>query len=123
MHPRAAAWFARRTSHWQDWPVEDLAARKGDRLVSVVLPALDEEATVGAIVASLVGLRARTRLVDEIIVIDSGSGDDTAAVAAAAGAVVAHRDEILPGYGSRPGKGEALWKALAVATGDIIVYV
>ena len=55
--------------------------------------------------------------------IDSGSVDDTAEVAAAAGASVYHRDAILPEYGTQPGKGEVLWKALAVATGDIICYV
>ena len=91
--------------------------------MSVVLPALDEEPTVGEIVAGVRGLAARTGLVDEVLVIDSGSVDRTAAVAAAAGATVYHRDEILPELGSRPGKGEVLWKALAVASGDILVYV
>jgi glucosyl-3-phosphoglycerate synthase len=123
MHPGAAAWFARRTSHWRDWPVDELIARKDGQPVSVVLPALDEEPTVGEIVSALVKLRDDTGLLDEVVVIDSGSVDATAAVATAAGAVVHHRDEILPGYGSRPGKGEALWKALAVTTGELIVYV
>jgi glucosyl-3-phosphoglycerate synthase len=123
MHPRAAAWFARHTSHWQDWPLERLAERKGVLAVSVVLPALDEEPTVGEIVSSVVKLGADTGLVDEVVVIDSGSVDATAAVAAAAGAVVHHRDDILPEHGSRPGKGEVLWKALAVTRGDILVYV
>jgi glucosyl-3-phosphoglycerate synthase len=49
--------------------------------------------------------------------------DRTAEVAAAAGATVHHRDDILPATGSRPGKGEVLWKALAVTKGDILVYV
>jgi glucosyl-3-phosphoglycerate synthase len=74
-------------------------------------------------VAGVRGLADRTGLVDEVLVIDSGSVDRTAAVAAAAGATVYHRDEILPELGSRPGKGEVLWKALAVTTGDILVYV
>jgi len=123
MHPRAAAWFAERTSHWRDWPVDRLAGLKGDRLVSVILPALDEEPTVGEIVSAVVKLAAETGLVDEVVVIDSGSVDATAAVAAAAGAVVHHRDDILPARGSRPGKGEVLWKALAVTRGDLLVYV
>lgn len=123
MHPDAAAWFARRTSHWSDWSIADLRAAKGASTVSVVLPALDEEPTVGDIVAGVVELRDQTKLVDEIIVIDSGSVDATAAAAAAAGAAVHHRDDILPGTGTYPGKGEVLWKALAVATGDILVYV
>ncbi|GAA2378313.1 glucosyl-3-phosphoglycerate synthase [Dactylosporangium salmoneum] len=120
MHPIAADWFARRTSGWRDWPEEEVLAAKGDTRVSVVLPALDEEPTVGEIVA---GVRTLGPLVDELIVVDSGSVDRTAEVAAAAGATVHHRDDILPGTGSRPGKGEVLWKALAVTKGDILVYV
>jgi glucosyl-3-phosphoglycerate synthase len=120
VYPTAADWFARRTSHWRDWPPERLAAAKGGTVVSVVLPALDEEDTVGEIVTRMAPLAG---LVDEVIVIDSGSTDATAAVAAAAGATVHHRDDILPAYGSRPGKGEVLWKALAVARGDVLVYV
>ncbi|MGI5179353.1 glucosyl-3-phosphoglycerate synthase [Dactylosporangium sp. CA-152071] len=120
MHPDAADWFAKRTSAWRDWPLADLYDRKGDTRISVVLPALDEEPTVAEIVT---GARTLMPLVDEVIVVDSGSVDRTAEVARQAGATVHHRDDILPGTGSRPGKGEVLWKALAVATGDILVYV
>jgi glucosyl-3-phosphoglycerate synthase len=123
MHPDAAAWFARRTSAWSDWPIPALQAAKGATTVSVVLPALDEEPTVGEIVAGIVSLQRETGLVDEVFVIDSGSQDATAAVAGAAGATVRHRDDILPAYGTQPGKGEVLWKALAVTAGDILVYV
>lgn len=96
---------------------------KGSAIVSVVLPALDEESTVGTIVAGVRKLAERTGLVDEIVVIDSGSVDRTAEHARAAGATVRHRDDILPDHGSRPGKGEVLWKALAATRGDILVYV
>ncbi|MFF5230844.1 glucosyl-3-phosphoglycerate synthase [Dactylosporangium sp. NPDC000521] len=120
MHPDAAAWFAKRTSTWRDWPVSELQRRKGDTRISVVLPALDEEPTVAEIVT---GARTLMPLVDEVVVVDSGSVDRTAEVARQAGATVHHRDDILPGTGSRPGKGEVLWKALAVTTGDILVYV
>ncbi len=123
VHPNAAAWFARRTSTWRDWPADRLLTAKGDTRVSVVLPALDEEPTVGEIVCGLRRLAEETGLVDEIMVIDSGSADRTAEVAAAAGATVHHRDDILPEHGSHPGKGEVLWKALAVARGDVIVYI
>jgi glucosyl-3-phosphoglycerate synthase len=123
MNPHAAAWFARRTSTADDWPIDRLMAVKGDQCVSVVLPALDEEDTVGLIVAGVRRLAVDTGLVDEVVVVDSGSSDGTSARARSAGATVYHRDDILPGYGSVPGKGEVLWKALAVTTGDIIVYV
>lgn len=123
MHPDARDWFERRTSTWSDWPVTDLISAKGSTRVSVVMPALDEEPTVGEIVSGVVSLRDETGLVDEILVIDSGSVDGTAKVATSAGARVYHRDDILPEYGTQPGKGEVLWKGLAVATGDILVYV
>jgi glucosyl-3-phosphoglycerate synthase len=123
MEATAASWFANRTSSWRDWPLNQLLAAKGRTRISVVLPALDEEATIGAIVAGVRGLAQRTGLVDEVIVIDSGSQDATAKVAYEAGAIVYHRDDILPQHGSRPGKGEVLWKSLAVANGDLIVFV
>jgi glucosyl-3-phosphoglycerate synthase len=123
MHAEAQAWFERATYAWSDWTDDELLAVKGSTTVSVALPALDEEPTVGEIVAGVLELRDKTGLVDEIVVIDSGSVDDTAAVAAAAGATVFHRDDILPHLGSQPGKGEILWKALAVTSGDILVYV
>jgi glucosyl-3-phosphoglycerate synthase len=123
MHTQAQKWFASRTFAAADWPVERLMAAKGATRVSVVLPALDEEPTVGAIVAGVRRLADWTGLVDEVLVIDSGSVDATAEVARAAGAGVYHRDDILPELGSYPGKGEVLWKALYVARGDIIVYV
>jgi glucosyl-3-phosphoglycerate synthase len=123
MHPEAQAWFQRRTSAASDWPVAMLRELKGDTSVSVVLPALDEEPTVGEIVRGAMPLRDHEALVDEIIVIDSGSVDDTAAVAARAGATVFHRDDILPDQGTQPGKGEILWKALAVTSGDLLVYI
>jgi glucosyl-3-phosphoglycerate synthase len=123
VHPVAQAWFTTRTSTVADWPVPALCERKGSTRVSVVLPALDEEPTVGEIVAEVRRLADTTGLVDEVLVIDSGSADRTAEVAAAAGAAVHHRDTILPELGTRAGKGEVLWKALAVAAGDILVYL
>ncbi len=90
-----------------------------------MLPALDEAATVGAIVAAVVeGLVAVPRpLVDEVIVMDSGSTDRTPQVAAAAGARVLHRDGVLPELTPLPGKGEVMWRSLAATTGDLIVFV
>ncbi|RAY11181.1 glucosyl-3-phosphoglycerate synthase [Actinomadura craniellae] len=117
-------WMHRRTSAASDWPVEKLLAAKGANLISVVLPARNEEETVGSIVAEIRReLVERVPLVDQIMVIDSCSTDGTAAVAAAAGAEVAAQDAILPHLPRMSGKGEALWKSLAVTRGDIIVFV
>jgi glucosyl-3-phosphoglycerate synthase len=62
-------------------------------------------------------------LVDELVVIDSGSSDRTAEVAAAAGARVVHVEDVLPEHGHISGKGEALWKSLFVTDGDLIVFL
>jgi glucosyl-3-phosphoglycerate synthase len=123
MRTDVRAWFARRTSSAGDWPVPLLTELKAEHRVSVVLPALNEEATVGGVVACIVDLAERTGLVDEVVLVDSGSTDATAEVAAAAGAKVVLGEEVLPGLGSRAGKGEVLWKSLAATTGDVIVFV
>jgi glucosyl-3-phosphoglycerate synthase len=117
-------WFDRRTYTVADFDAASLVAAKGDRRVSVLIPARDEEATVGAIVATLrAELVERVALVDEIVVIDSHSSDATADVARAAGATVFHVDDVVPEVGGRVGKGEAMWKALAVMTGDVGLYL
>jgi glucosyl-3-phosphoglycerate synthase len=122
--PAAQRWFARRTSRAADWPAEDLLAVKGSSRVSVVLPALDEAATVGRIVRVIRReLVDRRGLVDELVVVDSGSTDDTVAVARAAGADVVRREDVLGHLPPRPGKGEVLWRSLAATTGDVVVFV
>lgn len=95
-----------------------LAARKDGRRIAVVLPALDEEATVGALVAGLTRLcEGPSPLVDDLVVLDSGSSDRTAECAAAAGARVLGRERAVPGVRVLPGKGEAMWRAV-VALGN-----
>ena len=97
---------------------------KGSTRVSVVLPALNEAATVGRIVARIHrDLVDRAALVDELLVMDSGSTDDTIAVARDAGATVVRREDVLGHLPVRPGKGEVLWRSLAAATGDVLVFV
>ena len=117
-------WFGRRSSHARDWPLARLLAAKGDTTVSVVLPALNEQATVGRIVERIRrDLLERAALVDELVVMDSGSTDATARVAADAGARVVHREDVLPHIEPRPGKGEVLWRSLAATSGDVLVFI
>ncbi|RMI30102.1 glucosyl-3-phosphoglycerate synthase [Nocardia stercoris] len=112
---RRVTWFDRA------WTPAELLEHKGERTVSVVVPALDEERTVGEVIASIRPLLGG--LVDELLVIDSGSSDDTIRVARAAGATVYTREQAVPTVATRPGKGEVLWRSLAVASGDLIVFV
>jgi glucosyl-3-phosphoglycerate synthase len=119
-------WLIRRSWAAADRTTKELLAAKSRRgtSVSVVLPALDEEATVGDIVTVIRReLMESVPLVDELVVIDSGSSDRTAEVAAAAGARVVHRDAILPRIPALPGKGEVLWRSLMVTSGDIVCFV
>src|SRR5215472_3034219 len=126
MEDRNSAWFARRTSRWQDWPADRLIAAKRQLgvTISVVIPARNEQRTVGGVVGSVAhALIATVPLVDELVVMDSDSSDATAEVAARAGAVVHRCRDVAPGLGAYPGKGEALWKSLLVTTGDILVFM
>jgi glucosyl-3-phosphoglycerate synthase len=129
MRPDVRRWFERRTSTAADWPLATLLDAKhrrdtGPTTVSVVVPTLDEERTVGPIVEAVrAHLMDGCGLVDELVVIDSGSSDATAEVAAAAGATVIAHQDVLPELGARDGKGEALWKSLHVTAGDLLVFV
>ncbi|SDF66253.1 glucosyl-3-phosphoglycerate synthase [Klenkia brasiliensis] len=129
MRPDARAWFEHRTTSATSVAEIDAdalltAKRAGGHRVSVVLPARNEAATVGGLVTDLVARWVDdVPLVDELVVMDSDSTDDTAAVARAAGATVVATADVLPALGSRPGKGEALWKSLAATTGDLVVFM
>jgi glucosyl-3-phosphoglycerate synthase len=92
--------------------------------VSVCLPARNEAATVGAIVEVLTDqLVDRAGLVDEVIVLDDGSTDATAHVARSAGAHVYPVGRVLAELPAGEGKGNALWKALYVAAGDVVCFL
>jgi glucosyl-3-phosphoglycerate synthase len=117
-------WFDERT--WQDpaWSAADIRAAKAGRTVSVVLPALNEQETIADLIAVLLPLtEGPAPVVDEIMVMDSGSTDATVELARRAGARVVLRTDVLEHLEPQPGKGEVLWRSLAAATGDIIVYL
>jgi glucosyl-3-phosphoglycerate synthase len=123
---RVDRWFAESSFHHQEFAdlrrLMELKEKQGVT-ISAVLPTLNEAETVGEIVR-----RARTELMekvpllDELLVIDSDSEDDTRELAAAEGARVVRHPEVLSRYGSYRGKGEALWKSLYETSGDLIVW-
>ena len=114
-------WLSNRSWNRPGWTIGQLKEAKAGRTISVVLPALNEEETIESVIDSISPLV--DGLVDELIVLDSGSTDDTEIRAIAAGARVVSREQALPEVPVRPGKGEALWRSLAATSGDIVVFV
>jgi glucosyl-3-phosphoglycerate synthase len=122
--PVVEAWATYRTTSAGEWTARRLMRAKGESRVSVVLPARNEEATVGAIVATIrEHLMDRVPLVDELIVVDSRSSDRTAQVARAAGAEVVRQDAMTRNLPRLDGKGDALWAGLAAAEGDVVAFI
>lgn len=120
-------WFAENTFHSHEFrhlaELVALKERAGNR-ISLALPTLNEEATVGKIISTIQRrLMDEYPLVDELIVIDSNSQDRTVQIASDLGIPVFRHPEILPECGAFEGKGEALWKSLQVTSGDIVVWV
>lgn len=120
-------WFAANTFHCKDFAdLENLVAAKEEQglTISLGLPALNEEETVGNVIQTVKrALMEEVPLLDEIVLIDSGSVDYTREIAADLGIPVYIHQEILPQYGTYVGKGEALWKSLYVLQGDIIAWI
>jgi glucosyl-3-phosphoglycerate synthase len=125
MYSSAQQWFARATTAMADWPRSRVQAAKGGQKVSVIIPARDEESTVGAIASAIRRdlMDGPTPLVDDLLVVDSDSADRTAEVAREAGARVVATTEVLPEIPTVPGKGEAMWRGLAATEGDIVVFL
>ena len=116
-------WLARRRYDGRRYRPDELRERKGETTVSVVLPARDCAETVGRVLATAVVPFAEIGLVDQVVVVDGASRDATAARAARAGADVHAEDDLLPAFGPARGKGDAMWRALSVAYGDIVVFM
>ena len=120
-------WFAENTYHadeFADLNVLLELKRKQNLTISLALPALNEEETVGTVIQTVkAALLEAVPLLDEIVLVDSNSSDRTREIAAQLGIPVFIHQQILPQYGARLGKGEALWKSLLVTRGDLILWI
>jgi nucleotide-binding universal stress UspA family protein len=120
-------WFAENTYHSREFAdIERLVTLKEQQgvTISLGLPALNEEHTVGNVIKTIkTSLMDDIPLLDEIILIDSGSVDYTREIANDLGIPVYIHQEILPELGAAHGKGEALWKSLYVLKGDLIAWI
>jgi glucosyl-3-phosphoglycerate synthase len=110
-----------RSFHHAEFPAERLRAER-EETISVCVPARDEAATIATIVAPLVALR-EAGVIDQVLVLDGDSRDGTGAIAAALGADVLDPSDLLPEFGPVLGKGDAMWRSLTVATGDLVCFV
>jgi glucosyl-3-phosphoglycerate synthase len=116
-------WAERRRYDATDFPLECLKRLKRETSIAVVVPAKECAATIAGVIGHTVGPAARAGLIDEIVVIDADSPDGTAAIARAAGARVVQQDEVLAEAGPTLGKGDAMWRSLAVTRSQIVCFL
>ncbi len=120
-------WFAENTFDAEEFAdLSRLVSIKKEHglTISLGLPALNEAETVGKMIRTLQrALMRKAPLLDEIVLIDSGSGDRTREIARRLGVPIYIHQEVLPQYGAYRGKGEALWKSLYVLQGDLIAWI
>lgn len=84
---------------------------------SVIVPCRNEAANLGALLAKL---EAALRVGDEIIVVDDESTDETAGIAAAAGACLVQVGAPPAGWAGKP---HACWRGAQQAGGDVLVFL
>jgi glucosyl-3-phosphoglycerate synthase len=118
-----STWRERRRYRADAFALDRLRAGKRTTTVSVVLPSKECAGTIAGVLETTVAPAREAGLVDEVIVVDAGSRDGTAARAAALGAVVLQQDDLLSAHGPALGKGDALWRGLHHSRGDVVCFL
>src|SRR5260370_4193585 len=116
-------WFEQRSFHHGDF---HSLARHGYGAegppTTLVLPGRNVAGTIGTILDIVAGLRQRTGLPDQVIVVDADSPDGTADIARAHGAEVYSENQLIPAYGPAQGKGGAMWRVPSGGRGGISIF-
>src|SRR5918911_267712 len=121
----AAEWFRHRSYNYQQFSdIQQMGLRKRELglTVSAVLPCRNVADTVGSIIDEIHAVNEHAPLVDQILAVDADSEDGTASVASSRGAEVYSENELLSYYGDAHGKGDAMWRSLSVAKGDLVMF-
>ncbi len=98
-----------------------MGLRQQNQSAVAVVPARDEETTIGGVVGPLRPL-VTAGVLTEVVVVDDGSADRTAERAQEAGARVVPAAGVLVGQGGT-GKGAAMWRGLAATTAELVVFL
>ncbi len=117
-------WYKSNTFHYKQFSIPELIRLKNKRSIKISLcfPTLNEALTVGKILQAVKKYIYDPGLVNEMVIIDANSTDNTVEIVKSIGFKVYQHRDILPKYGTYKGKGDALWKSLSVLKGDIIVW-
>ena len=125
----AAEWFRHRSYDYEQFSdLEEMGRRKHELglTVSAVLPCRNVADTVGGIIDEIHAVNERAGsepLVDQILAIDADSPDGTAEVAVSRGAEVFSENDLMSTHGGAHGNGDAMWRSLSVARGDLVMYI
>jgi glucosyl-3-phosphoglycerate synthase len=120
MSLRARTWHRSHTFSHSEFPAERLAAER-ETTISLCLPARNEASTIGAILERLLPLR-ELGAIDQLVVVDD-SIDGTADIARRLGAEVHEQEQLMPELGPVLGKGDAMWRALAILHGELVCFL
>jgi glycosyltransferase involved in cell wall biosynthesis len=118
-----SGWYDRCRFRAADFPPGRLRAIRSRDSVAVIIPTKECAATIGDVLRRSVGPLQDQGLVDEVVVVDAGSGDGTAELARAAGVRVLQQDDIRPELGPALGKGDAMWRALQATSSEIVCFL